>query len=261
METLEVERDARGVVTVTLSRPKVHNALSAQMMDEVAEVARRAAGDGTRAMVLTGAGTSFCAGGDLGWMQASAALSVEENAADAMALSDLLDTLDTFPCPTVARVNGAAIGGGAGLVACCDIAIASERAVFALPEVRLGFPPSTIGPYVVRAIGARAARRHLLTGERFDALEAYRIGLVHDVCSADNLDHRIGERVEALLAGGREALTATKRLIADVVDRPFDETSRREAAGRLAEMRTGEEARRRLDAFVEKRSSRRRGPR
>ena len=252
--SVEVRTDERGVTRVALARPDRRNALDRRFVDTLRATLEGLDG-GTRVLILEGRGESFCAGGDLGEMQASAERSVEENVADAMALSDLLETLDTFPCPTVARVSGAAIGGGTGLVACCDIAIASELAVFALPEVRLGFPPSTIGPYVLRAIGARAARRHFLTGERFDALEAYRIGLVHDVCSDDNLDHRIDERVEALLAGGREALAATKRLIADVAARPSDETSRREAAERLAGMRTGEEAQRRLAALVEERTS------
>ena len=254
MANLDISTDERGVTRLALDRPERHNALDRVLIDALHATLSRL-NSNTRVLVLEGRGRSFCAGADIDWMRASAELSPEENAADAMALSDLLDTLDTLPVPTIARVHGAAIGGGAGLVACCDVAVASERARFAFSEVRLGLIPATIGPYVVRAIGPRAARLHFLAAERFDALEAYRIGLVHDVCSEDNLDHRVTERVDSLLAGGPNAQAAGKRLIADVAGRPVDEGLRRDVAQRLADIRSGEEAQRALAAFLDGRSS------
>ena len=247
---IEVRTDERGVTRVALNRPERHNALDRALIDALQATLSRLDSN-TRALVLEGRGRSFCAGADLDWMRASVTLSAEENTADAMALSALLDTLDTLPVPTVARVHGAAIGGGAGLVACCDVAVASERARFAFSEVRLGLIPATIGPYVVRAIGPRAARFHFLAAERFDALEAYRIELVHDVCSQDDLDHRVTAHLDALLAGGRRAQAESKRLVADVAGRPVDETLRRDVAQRLADVRAGDEAQRALAAFLE----------
>ena len=255
MTNLDISTDERGVTRVALDRPERHNALDRDLIDALRAALSRLNGD-TRVLVLEGRGKSFCAGADIDWMRASVALSPGENTADAMALSDLLDTLDTLPVPTIARVHGAAIGGGAGLVACCDVAVASERARFAFSEVRLGLIPATIGPYVVRAIGPRAARLHLLAAERFDAREACRIGLVHDVCSEDDLDRRVAERIDALLAGGARAQAAAKRLIADVAGRPVDEALRRDVAQRLADIRAGDEAQRALAAFLDGRASR-----
>jgi len=246
---IEVTTDERGVTRVALNRPDRHNALDRALIDTL-QAALAQLDSNTRVLVLEGRGKSFCAGADLDWMRASVTLSDEANTADAMALSALLETLDSLPFPTIARVHGAAIGGGAGLVACCDIAVASERARFAFSEVRLGLIPATIGPYVLRAIGPRAARLHFLSAARFDALEACRIELVHDVCSTDNLDHRVGERVDELLAGGPRAQAAAKRLVADIVHRPVDEALRRDVAERLADVRAGDEAQSRLAEFL-----------
>ena len=252
MGSVRVTTDSRGVTTLALDRPERHNALDAALIAEL-RAALDAVRGGTRVLVLAGTGKSFCAGADLGWMRASATLSDEENRRDAEALSDALHALDAFPLPTVARVHGAALGGGAGLVACCDVAIASDAARFAFSEARLGLIPATISPFVVRAIGARQARRLFLTAARFDALEALRVGLVHDVCSAASLDARVDETLDALLAGGPRAQGAAKRLVADVAGREIGAALRRDTVERLAEVRAGEEAQEGLAAFLAKR--------
>ena len=252
MTDLHCVTDERGVTTLTIDRPERHNALDRELIDAMAS-ALHSIESITRVLVIAGSGNSFCAGADIAWMKASIALSEADNRADAAALSSLLESLDTFPHPTIARIQGAAIGGGSGLAACCDIAIANETALFGFPEVRLGLLPATISPYVLSAIGAREARRWFLTGERFDAVTAYRLGLVHDVCSTDNLDTRVDERVKALLAGGPEAQRATKQLVMDVAGRPVTENLRQEVANRLAKQRAGTEAQEGLTAFLEKR--------
>ena len=252
MSDVLVETDSRGVTTLTLNRPERHNALDADLIGRLHATLDAVVG-GTRVLVLAGAGKSFCAGADIAWMKASVALSAEDNRREARALSDALHALDTFPRPTVARVHGAAIGGGAGLVACCDVAIAGDAARFAFSEVRLGLIPATISPFVLAAIGARRARRWFQSAERFDALDAYRMGLVHDVCSDADLDRRVEERVGPLLAGGVEAQAASKRLIADVAGRPVDDALRAGTVERLAEVRAGAEAQEGLAAFLDKR--------
>ena len=250
--TVDVSTDSRGVTTLALDRPERHNALDAASIATLRATLDAVRG-GTRVLVLAGTGRSFCAGADLDWMRASATLTDAENRADAEALSALLAALDAFPLPTVARVQGAAIGGGAGLVACCDAVVASDAARFAFSEVRLGLIPATISPYVVRAIGPREARRLFLSAARFDALEAYRVGLVHDVCSAANLDARVEAQVEAFLAGGPIAQGAAKRLVADVAGRPIDAALRGDTVERLAEVRAGDEAQEGIAAFLERR--------
>ena len=252
MADLDIRTDADGLTRVALDRPERHNALDRALIDRLRATLSRLDRD-TRVLLLEGRGKSFCAGADIGWMRASVALSAEENTADAMALSALLETLDTLPCPSVARVHGAAIGGGAGLLACCDVVVASDAARFAFSEVRLGLTPATISPYVLRAIGSRAARRWFLTAERFDATVAYRLGLAHEICADADLDRRVGEIVAALLQGGPAAQTASKRLIGDVAGRPIDEALRGDVARRLAETRAGAEAQEGLAAFLDRR--------
>ena len=183
----EIRED--GVATVTLNRADVHNAFNDAVIADLTDALRRLGDDDkVRAVVLRAEGKSFSAGADLGWMQRMAGYGHAENLRDAGALAELMRVLNFLPKPTVARVQGAAFGGGVGLVACCDIAIASDAAAFSLSEVRLGLIPAVISPYVVAAIGERAARRYFLTAERFDAAEALRIGLVHQVVPADQLD-------------------------------------------------------------------------
>jgi len=251
---LDIVRE-HAVVTLWLNRPEVHNAFDEHVIVELTEALTALDRDASvRAVVLAGRGKSFCAGADLGWMQRMAAFSPEENRRDAAGLAALLHTLSTLNKPTIARVHGAALAGGTGLVAACDIAIAVPQASFGTTEVRLGLIPATIAPYVIRAIGARAAQRYFLTGERFDAAEAARLGLVQEVCEPDVLDTRIASVLDALLAAGPGALAAAKRLIADVAERPIDRALIALTTEAIAAARSGEEAREGIAAFFDKRT-------
>jgi methylglutaconyl-CoA hydratase len=212
------------------------------------------ADDGVRVVVLTGAGRSFSAGADLNWMRRTATYGEAENLADARALAGLMRTLNELAKPTVARVNGAALGGGTGLVACCDIVVASERATFGTTEVRLGLIPSVIGPYVLAAVGPRQARRLMLTGERISAAEAARLGLVHEVVADEELDAAVERILGELLKGGPAALTAAKRLVRDLAGRPIDPDLIDDTARRIAALRVTPEAREGVGAFLEKRT-------
>jgi methylglutaconyl-CoA hydratase len=242
MSALRVERDG-DVLRVTLTRPETRNAFDAALISELSEafVDVKAA----RAVVLAGEGPSFCAGADVEWMRAAADLDYEENVADATALRRLLDTIDSCPAPVVAVVQGHALGGGAGLVACCDVVIAHERAVFAFSEVKLGIIPAVVSPFVLRKIGESAARRYFVTGERFDAETALRIGLVHEVAADTGaaLERVLGE----LATAGPRAARHAKRLVLERPDGP-------ETARRIAERRTSEEGQEGLRAFLERRT-------
>ena len=243
-----------GVATIRMNRPDVHNAFDDALIAALtAELRRMEQLPEARAIVLAANGKSFSAGADLNWMRRMAKYSKEENLSDAMALAGLMRCLDGLKKPTVARVQGAAFGGGVGLVACCDIAIASTEASFSLTEVRLGLIPSVISPYVIAAIGEREARRYFLTAERFDAMEARRIGLVHDVVDSGALDEAVANIVGQLLKGGPQALAAAKKLIADVSRRPMDDALSAETARRIAAIRIESEGQEGLAAFMEKR--------
>ena len=241
------------VATVTLNRPDRHNAFDDALITGLTEVIGRLGVDTqVRAIVLRGAGKSFSAGGDLGWMRRMAEYAEAENLADAQRLEGLMRTLDRVAKPTMAVVHGPAYGGGVGLVACCDIALASDRASFALSEVKLGLVPAVISPYVMRAIGQRAARRFFLTAETMSALEAHRLGLVHEVVPAHMLDAAARRVLDKLLDNGPGAVAAAKRLIAGVetlapTDLP-DFTARM-----IAEARASAEGREGVTAFLEKR--------
>lgn len=255
-ETVKVAME-NGVASVTLNRPAVHNAFDDALIARLTEALREIGDDpGVRVVVLRGAGKSFSAGADLNWMQRMAGYSRTQNLADAMGLAQLLHTLDTLPRPTIAAVHGAAFGGGVGLVAACDIAVAAETAAFSLSEVRLGLIPAVISPYVVAAIGARQARRYFLTAERFDADEARRVGLVHEVTAPEALEARVAAIVAELLRGGPGALGAAKNLVATVAGRPVDTALMADTARRIADIRAGEEARDGVGAFLEKRKPR-----
>ena len=250
-----IDTDGRGVATVTLNRPKVHNAFDDTVIAALTAAFAELAGDAAvRVVVLTGAGQSFSAGADLNWMKAMAGYSAEENRADAERLADMLHLLDTLPQPSVARVNGAALGGGVGLVAACDIAIAAEGAQFGVTEVRLGLIPSVISPYVLRAIGPRHARRFALTGERFGAAEARHIGLVHEVVAANALDAAVEIVIGNLLSGAPGAQADVKKLFRDVweLDR-ISGVVRADTATRIARRRATDEAREGMAAFFDKR--------
>jgi len=251
--TLEVSvRD--GVANVLLNRPEVHNAFSATSIAELTALLRRLDKDPqVRALVLAGAGVSFCAGADLNWMQQMATFGAKQNRADAGALAAMLFTLDTLSKPTIARVHGAAFGGGAGLVACCDVAIGTAEATFAFSEARLGLIPATIGPYVVAAIGARAARRYFLTAERFSAAEAYRLGLLHELVPAPELDTKVGVLLDALLRAGPRAQAECKLLLRAIGNRPLDARLVADTARRIARVRASPEGREGVAAFLAKR--------
>jgi methylglutaconyl-CoA hydratase len=253
-ETVHTSIDTRGLAAVTLNRPEVHNAFDDALIAALIQTFERLAADpAVRLVLLRGAGLSFSAGGDLNWMRRMAGFSYAENIADAAELGRLMRTLDRLPKPTIARVHGASFAGGLGLIACCDIAIASEDAIFCVSETRLGLVPAVISPYLVRAMGARAARRYFLTAERFDATQARRLGLVHEVAAEADLDAATERIVAALLAGATGAQARSKRLIAEVADRPIEGSVIDVTVRAIAEARTSEEAREGLAAFFEKR--------
>jgi methylglutaconyl-CoA hydratase len=252
--TLDVAIDG-AVATVALNRPDVHNAFDETLIAELTSalrVLRR--NDQVRAIVLMGAGASFCAGADLNWMKRMAGFTRAQNLADATALATMLAMLNEFPKPTIARVQGAAYGGGVGLVACCDIAIGSQDAIFAFSEARLGLIPATIAPYVVAAIGARAARRWFLTGERFSAAEAFRLGLLHDLALPGELDGRIDELLRGLLEAGPRAQAECKTLLRAVSGRPIGAAVIADTAQRIARVRASDEGREGVAAFLAKRN-------
>jgi methylglutaconyl-CoA hydratase len=251
--TLELERTGP-VARVWMNRPAVHNALNEAMIDELAETFLDLGEDpDVRVIVLSGRGKSFSAGGDMDYMKRQGAAPRETNLATARALAEMFHIIASCPRPTIARVNGAAMGGGMGLVAVCDIAIASSSAILAASEVRLGLIPSTIAPYVVRAIGPRQASRLFVTGERIDAMHAQRIGLVHEIAEPDQLDAGIQQIVDNLLAGAPGAQSAAKSMIDAVVDRPITRELMEVTAVAIAERRADPEAVEGLSAFLEKR--------
>jgi methylglutaconyl-CoA hydratase len=249
-----LEIDKRGVAYLTLNKPKVHNAfddvLIGDLLGKLAEV-RNA---GARVLVLGSHGKSFSAGADLGWMKRMAAYSQEENRQDAQELARLMHELDTLPCPTVCRVQGAAFGGAVGLAACCDIVIASEKARFCLSEVKIGLSPAVISPYVVRAIGERAMRRYALTAEVITVHNAHLLGLVNEITTEDALDGQIEYFVETLLANSPQAVAKTKQLVDYVADRPADATTQDYTTRLIAEIRVSDEGQEGLSAFFEKRA-------
>ena len=245
-----------GIGIITLNRPDVHNAFNATLIAELTAALRKVADDpAVRAVVLIGAGPSFCAGADLHWMKKMAGFSQAQNLADAKALAEMLETLNELPKPTVARVHGAAYGGGVGIIACCDIAIGAQDAVFAFSEARLGLIPATISPYVIEAIGARAARRLFLTAERFSAAEAFRIGLLHDLTVPEELDARVDEVLGLLLKAGPGAQAECKSLLRAVANRAIDAPLIAETARRIATVRASAEGKEGVAAFLGKRSA------
>ena len=238
---IRVERDGP-ILRVTLARPERRNAFDAAVIGELGE-AFADVGD-ARAVVLAGEGPSFSAGADIEWMRSSANLTQDENVADAMRLRQLLESIEACSAPVVCRVQGHAFGGGCGLVAASDIVVAGPDAVFAFSEVKLGIIPAVISPFALGKIGPGPARRYFVTGERFDAETALRIGLVHEV--ADDLDQAVDRVVAEILAAGPEATRAAKRLVLERPDGP-------ETARRIAERRASDEGQEGLRAFLEKR--------
>ena len=252
-ETLEILRDG-GVATIWMNRPDVHNAFNEQLIAELTAACQALdADDAVRVVVLAGRGKSFSAGADLNWMRRAADASVEANLADARKLAGMLRSLAEMNKPTIARVHGAALGGGMGLASACDICVAGEGAVFATSEVRFGIIPSAISPYVIRAIGARQASRYFQTAERISAARARELGLAHEVVAADAIDARVHELVAALLQGGPRSQGAAKALIRAVADQPVSDALVEDTARRIATLRATPEAREGLAAFLDKR--------
>ena len=254
MSGIEIERSG-AKATLWLNRPERHNAFDDALIAELsAALAALAADSAIRVVLLAGRGKSFSAGADLAWMKRMAGYTAAENEADAQKMAEMLHRLDSLPKPTIALVQGAAMGGGVGLVAACDIAIAAEDAQFAFSEVRLGLTPATISPYVIAAIGPRAARRYFLTAERFDARQAlWGWGWSAAVVPAADLATEASRLADILCQNGPAAMAEAKRLIADVTGRPIDAALRTETAGRIARQRASAEGREGVAAFLEKR--------
>lgn len=255
MSVAVIEIERRGATTwVWMNRPAVHNALNEELIRELTQIFGELGGDtSVRAIVLTGRGKSFSAGADVESMKQQGAAGPVENLANARELAELFQTIAACPKPTIARVNGAAIGGGLGLVSASDVAVASDTAVFATSEVRLGLIPATIAPYVVQAIGARWARRLFQSGERISAAHAVTIGLLHEAVAPEELDACIDSVVGNLLAGAPGAQRAAKELIDAVAGRPMTPELMEASAVSIASIRATEEAREGLSAFLEKR--------
>lgn len=240
--------------TVTLARAELRNAFNDEVIAELtAAFEALGARDDVRAIVLAAQGPAFCAGADLHWMRRMADYSRDENLADAGRLAAMLRTIDDCPKPTVARIQGDVYAGGMGLVAACDIAVAVETAGFCLSEVKLGLIPATIGPYVVRALGERFARRYFLTAERFGAAEALRIGFVHAVVPPERLDEQVDAIVRALCLAGPAAVAAAKRLVREVADAPLDAALIARTVEAIADIRASAEGREGVQAFLQKR--------
>jgi methylglutaconyl-CoA hydratase len=242
-----------GVAWISLNRPEVHNAFDETLIADLTTAFVNAAGDDAiRAVVLRALGKSFSAGADLNWMKRMAAFSEAENLADAKKLATLLKTIDTCPKPVIARVHGNAFAGAIGLIACCDLAVAVTEAEFAVTEVRLGLIPAVISPYLIRAMGARQARRWFLTAERFSAEQALAMNLVHEVVAADQLDACVDHWIDAVRRAGPNALKAAKELVA-AVDLAPGPAIIEDTAKRIAAIRAGAEGKDGVAAFLEKR--------
>ena len=245
---------AGGVTTVTLNRPDVRNAFNDEVITELTAVLLELGKHPeVRCVVLAGNGPAFCAGADLNWMKRMADFTREENVEDATGLARMLEVLYKCPKPTVARVHGDTYAGGMGLVAACDIAVAADNVQFCLSEVKLGLIPATISPYVIRAMGARAAHRWFLTAERFSAAEAQRIGYVHEAVPAAQLDAKVAEIVQALVNAGPEAVKACKQLVHDVAGHDISAGLVRRTVEGIADIRASDEGREGVKSFLEKR--------
>jgi methylglutaconyl-CoA hydratase len=252
--TIQLDKTPAGIALVWLKRPEVRNAFNETMIAELTDAFRAVDGDaGLRAMVLAGHGPAFCAGADLNWMKKMSGYSFEQNYEDALGLARMLHTLHTMKKPTVARVHGAAFAGGMGLIAACDVAVAAHSAEFCLSEVKLGLVPATISPYVIAAMGERAAYRYMLTAERFTAAEAYRIGFVQEIVVDEELDATINAMLGELVSGSPAAHASTKELIRAVAGRRIDDDLVVDTATRIATARASDEGKEGIRSFLEKR--------
>lgn len=244
----------RGISTVTLNNPDKHNAFDDKIIEELTAAFEQINNNkDVRVMILAATGKNFCAGGDLAWMKRMASYSYEENINDSKALAKMYNDLNFLAVPTIARVQGIAFGGGVGLVSCCDMALATPDASFSLSEVKIGLIPAVISPYVVAAIGQRAARRYFITAERFDAQTALELGMVSKVVEKEQLDHEIDKLAETLLANSPAAIVGAKQLVFDVAGRKINDELIDSTCERIAEIRVSAEGQEGLTAFLEKR--------
>lgn len=242
------------VATVTLNRPEVRNAFNEALIAEITQAFQQLGQrDDVRCIVLAAQGTAFCAGADLNWMRSMADYTREQNLADASRLAAMMRTIYECPKPTIAKIQGDVYAGGTGLVSACDVAVAVDTAHFCLSEVKLGLVPSTISPYVIRAMGARAAHRYFLTAERFTAVEALRIGFVHEVVAADALDAKVAELANALVNAGPQAVKLCKKLVQDVAGHDITPELVNMTIASIADVRVSAEGREGLQSFLQKR--------
>jgi methylglutaconyl-CoA hydratase len=253
-DVLDVSRPTPHVAHVWLNRPDVRNAFNDEVIAALtATFTELALDENLRVVVLGAHGKAFCAGADLNWMKTMAGYSWDENRADAQKLADMLWTLDQCPVPVVGRIQGDCYAGGMGLAAICDVLVAVEGATFCLSEARLGLLPATISPYVVRALGAPASRRYMVTAERFSAERAHALGMVHELATPETLDEKVDELVRTLVANGPQATRTCKRLVRDVSGVPINDALRGETARRIADIRASDEGREGVQSFLQKR--------
>ncbi len=242
------------VATITLSRPEVRNAFNNEVIAQLTQAfTQLGTQDGVRCIVLSAEGSAFCAGADLNWMRKMADYSRDENLADASQLANMLRVIYECPKPTVARVQGDVVAGGMGLVAACDIAVSVDTAHYCLSEVKLGLIPATISPYVIRAMGARAAHRYFLTAERFTATEALRVGFVHEVVAANQLDSKVAEITTALCSASPNAVKVCKKLVQDVAEREISQPLIAQTVAGIADIRSSPQGKEGVSSFLQKR--------
>ena len=243
-----------GIATLLLANPGKLNALTGGHYERMRSLLAQVRKDRSiRALMLTGQGRAFCAGADLNWMRTMSTYSWEENRADAQKLAQMLWTLDQCAVPVIGRVQGDCYAGGMGLASVCDVLVASDNVTFCLSEARLGLLPATISPYVIRAMGTQAARRYMVTAERFSAAQAHAMGMVHELCTPEGLDAKVAELVKTLCANGPQALRVCKRLVQDVAGQVISESLRKDTAQRIADVRASAEGKEGLQSFLQKR--------
>lgn len=252
---IELHRNDLGVATVTLNRPEKYNAFNEDIIEQMTQAFRDVDADpSVRLLILAANGKNFSAGADLDWMKRMASYGYDDNLNDARNLAEMLRTLNFLSKPTIARVQGAVFGGAVGLVSCCDIAIATDSASFCLSEVKIGLIPATISPYVIAAMGERAARRYFISAERFTAQQALATGLVSEICQLDELDETIETVSAQILSNSPAAVKASKQLVIDVSKKNIDANLIEDTSVRIASIRTSKEGQEGLSAFLEKRS-------
>ena len=252
---IKIDKNPNGIATITINRPEKHNAFDDDTIEQLTRVFEDIdTDDSIRLMILAGNGKNFSAGGDLNWMKRMAKYNYQDNLADAKKLANMLKTLNSVSKPTIARVQGAAFGGAVGLVSCCDIAVGSESALFCLSEVKIGLTPATVSPYVIAALGERAARRYFLSAETFDAERAQQLGLLSEVCPADALDSTIQNICEKILRNSPAAVKAAKEVVRDIANKEITPELIEDTSMRIAKIRVSNEGQEGLSAFLEKRA-------